>query len=226
MLYAENISRRFFRKTGGANFFFAVKDADFSLSPGVLTEITGRSGSGKTTLLHILAGLLKPTTGNIILNGQDLYAMNDEERARFRNRKIGIAPQKQTALRSLTVWENILLPYMLYQEEKAADQTRAENLMERMGIASLRDAYPNELSGGESRRLSIIRALIREPEILLADEPTGDLDNENTTAVLRLLREIADSGTAVLLVTHEKEAAAYADCHFQMDAGVLTENKK
>ena len=220
ILRAEGISRRFFRKTGTANFFYAVQETDFTLPAAALTELTGRSGSGKSTFLHMLAGLLEPTGGKVWLDGADLYALDDAARSRLRNAKIGVIPQGQTALRSLTALENVLLPCRMYGE--AENTAAALELLGRVGIAGLKDAYPDELSGGESRRLAVARALIRGPEILLADEPTGDLDDENTASVLRLLREAADSGTAVLLVTHERDAAAYADTVYRMDGGRLT----
>lgn len=230
MLRAETISRRFFRKTKMRNFFFALKETDFTLPPASLTEVTGRSGSGKSTLLNILAGLLEPTTGAVFLDGIDLYQMEDEVRSQLRNRQIGVIPQGHSGLHSLTVLENVALPCLMYPEgRQTADMgqftDQAMELLELVGIAHLRDAYPNELSGGETRRLSIARALIRAPEILLADEPTGDLDDENTAAVLRLLRREADRGTAVLLVTHEREAAIYADTVYRMTDGVLVKER-
>ncbi len=218
-LTAENITRQYFRKSRGSNVFQALKETDLTICSGRLTEICGRSGSGKSTLLNILAGLLEPTTGRVMYDGADIYAMEDAERSRFRNLSIGIIPQGQTGLHSLTVLENVTLPYVMYGE-KAPDE-RAMELLEQVGIAELASAYPNELSGGEMRRLSIARAMLRAPGVILADEPTGDLDDENTHAVLGLLREAADKGAAVLLVTHENEAAKYADSVFVMEGGVL-----
>lgn len=218
-LTAENITRQYFRKSRGSNVFQALKETDLTICSGRLTEICGRSGSGKSTLLNILAGLLEPTTGRVMYDGADIYAMEDAERSRFRNLSIGIIPQGQTGLHSLTVLENVTLPYVMYGE-KAPDE-RAMELLEQVGIAELASAYPNELSGGEMRRLSIARAMLRAPGVILADEPTGDLDDENTHAVLDLLREAADKGAAVLLVTHENEAAKYADSVFVMEGGVL-----
>ena len=218
-LRTEGVSRRFFRGSGEANFFYAVEKTDFILPAGKLTEITGRSGSGKSTLLNLLAGLLKPSEGKVYLDDIDLYSLADGPRSELRNRSIGIVPQGQTGLHSLTVLENVKLPFLLYGET-ASDETALE-LLERFDIAPLRDAYPDELSGGEMRRLAIARALIRKPAVLLADEPTGDLDDENTRTVLSQLRRAADEGTAVLLVTHEREAADYADCVYRMEKGVL-----
>lgn len=221
---AEKITRQYFRKSRGSNVFQALKETDLTLEPGRLVEITGRSGSGKSTMLNILAGLLAPTSGKVLYDGTDIYAMEDAERSRFRNQNIGIIPQGQTGLHSLTVLENVLLPCTMYGDE--IPKEKAVALLERVGIAELRDTYPNELSGGEMRRLSIARAMLRNPRIILADEPTGDLDDENTHAVLKLLREAADNGAAVLLVTHETEAAAYADKVYVMDGGVLRESEK
>ena len=218
-LRTEGVSRRFFRGTGSANFFYAVEKTDFRLLAGSLTEITGRSGSGKSTFLNLLAGLLEPSEGHVYLDEIDLYSLADGPRSEVRNRNIGVVPQGQTGLHSLSVLENVKLPCLLYGES-VSDETALE-LLERFDIASLRDSYPNELSGGEMRRLAIARALIRRPAILLADEPTGDLDDENTAVVLRELRRAANEGTAVLLVTHEQEAAAYADRIYRMEKGVL-----
>lgn len=218
---AEKITRQYFRKSRGSNVFLALKETDFTLEPGKLIEITGRSGSGKSTMLNILAGLLAPTSGKVLYDDTDIYSLEDTERSVFRNRNLGVIPQGQTGLHSLTVLENVLLPSTMYGGN--VPEERAVELLESVGIADLRDAYPNELSGGEMRRLSIARAMLMKPGVLLADEPTGDLDDENTHAVLKLLRRAADNGAAVLLVTHENEAAAYADKVYAMDGGVLRE---
>ena len=219
-LRAEGVSRQYFRKSKSSNVFWAVHETDLALHTGELTEITGRSGSGKSTLLHMLAGLLTPTAGRVLLDGKDIYALSDEMRSRLRNEELGVIPQGQTALRSLTVLENVKLPCAMYGETVSDDA--AVELLERVGIAGLKDTYPNELSGGELRRLAIARSLVRRPGVLLADEPTSNLDDENTKAVLHLLRQCADEGAAVLLVTHEREAAEYADRVFRMDNGILS----
>ena len=219
-LRAEAVSRRYLRQGRERNWFYAVERADVSLSPGTLTEITGRSGSGKSTLLHMLAGLLQPTEGRILLDGEDFGSLEDSARSMLRGRHIGVIPQGHAALRSLNVLENVKLPSILHPGTACADE-RAMELLERVGIAALWDAWPDELSGGELRRLSVARAMVLKPAFLLADEPTGDLDDENTRLVLALLREYADAGGAVLLVTHEAAAAAYADTICNMERGVL-----
>ncbi|MBR1736632.1 MAG: ABC transporter ATP-binding protein [Firmicutes bacterium] len=221
LLKGCGISKRYFRKTKKANYFYAVQKTDIEIVPGNITVITGRSGSGKSTLLNMLAGLLEPPVGKVYFVDKAIYSMNDKEISMLRNEKIGIIPQGQTGLASLTVLENVMLPYCMYKKKENVDKY-AEELLETVGIKELANAYPSELSGGENRRAAIARALIQNPDVVLADEPTGDLDDENTRAVLELLRKTADNGKAIMLVTHENEALAYADKVYKMDAGVLS----
>ena len=220
MLKAEKISKEFVREMKNTNRFIAVQETDFTLESGTFTVLTGRSGSGKSTLLNMLSGLMLPTSGKILLNDTDMYALSDKELSRFRNQHIGVIPQGQTALYSLNVLENICLPYSLYGED--AHQQEALHLMEQLGIAYLQNAMPSELSGGELRRMAIARAFLRKPELILADEPTSDLDDENTRIVFSFLRQASRGGSAVFAVTHESNAVQYADRSFRMDAGVLT----
>ncbi len=222
-LTAEKISRRYMRKTGEANYFDAVKTTDLLLEGGKVTVLTGRSGSGKTTVLHMLSGLLRPTEGRVLLEGKDIYALEDTALSRLRNERFGVVPQGRSAVDTLTVRENILLPATLYCPEKDRKDTegRAKELMEELGIASLADAWPAELSGGELRRMAIARALCAKPDFIMTDEPTGDLDDENTVLVLELLHRSAREGAAVFLVTHENEALAYADEKWRMDSGLM-----
>lgn len=221
MLEAQGIRKEFIRQGKGTNRLVAVQDTDLTLGAGELTVLMGRSGSGKSTLLNMLAGLLAPTAGRILLDGEDLYAMEDRALSRLRNARIGVIPQGQTALHSLTVLENVLLPVRMY-DPKADAAPEALALLERLGIAELQQDKPAALSGGELRRMAIARAVIRRPQIILADEPTGDLDDENTAIVFDFLRESARNGAAVLVVTHEGDAVQYADRIFRMNAGVLT----
>ncbi len=223
MLRAENLSMRYFRKTGQANHFYAVKDVRLELRPGEVTLLTGRSGSGKTTLLHMLAGLLTPSEGRVWLDETDLYALPDGELSRLRNAKFGVIPQGRSAVDTLTVLENVLLPGQLRGEKSDAES--ALRWLDALGIADLRDARPAELSGGELRRMAIARALAGNPEVILADEPTGDLDDENTAAVLSLLRRAAvEDGKAVFLVTHDSEALPYGTRIYRMESGILRGN--
>lgn len=220
ILTAEGLKKDFPRANKSANFFTAVHPLDLTLKSGEMVEITGRSGSGKSTLLNMLAGMLTPTAGKVFLDDMDLYALDEQALARIRNEKIGLIPQGHTALLSLSILENVLLPSILYRKEQPPVD-RAKELLGKVGISELINAKPNELSGGELRRMAIARAMLMSPGIILADEPTAGLDNENTLAVLELLRKAADEGAAVLFVTHEHEAARYADRIFAMDGGKM-----
>ena len=223
-LRAENLSRRYFRKTGQANHFFAVRDVSLAINQGEVTVLMGRSGSGKTTLLHMLSGLLTPTEGKVWLDDTDLYALNDGALSKLRNARFGVIPQGRSAIDTLTVLENLLLPAQLSGGRDASEA--AKRWMERLEIAHLADARPAELSGGELRRMAIARALAQDPAVILADEPTGDLDDENTRNVLAVLRDAAKvDGRAVLIVSHDDEAVRYADAVYRMDGGRLSEAK-
>lgn len=227
-LIAENVSKQYFRKTKNSNYFDALKETSFTLKSGNLIEIEGRSGSGKSTFLNIMAGILQPTTGKIIFKDEksgtekNIYKMNDTELSQFRNKNFGIIPQGQSGLNALSVIENVKLPALIYNPDSDELTERAKNLLEKMEIKELAEEKPCNLSGGEMRRMAIARALITKPAFIFADEPTSDLDDENTKNVLLLLQEIARQGTSVLLVTHETDAARYANQVYKMNAGVLS----
>jgi len=222
LLKAEAVSKEFIRKRGESNVFEAVQKTDFTLAEKEFTILKGASGSGKSTLLNMLAGLLAPTKGRVTLDGTDLYALEDKERSVLRNVHFGVIPQGQTALHSFNVLENVLLPYTIYGEKITEKESgRALSLLERLQIADLKEVMPSELSGGELRRVCIARALVRDPEILLADEPTGDLDEENTAIIMNLFRECTKEGKSVLMVTHEKDIDSYADHLYHMKNGGL-----
>ena len=215
---AENIAKRYFRKTGGANYFYAVHPLALEIKAGEMAVLMGRSGSGKTTLLNMLSGLLPPSEGKILLDETDLYGLEDKALSRLRSERIGVVPQGRSAIDTLTVLENILLPAKLYGQPLPLASAGA--WMERLDIAHLRDARPAELSGGELRRMAIVRALTVNPDFLFADEPTGDLDDENTRLVLAAFHDYAyEQKKAVLVVTHENDALQYANRVYQMDGG-------
>ena len=221
IIEATGLTKEFARARGGKRLFTAVHPLDIGLEERQLTVVSGHSGSGKSTLANMLAGILTPTAGHVRLDGTDLYSLRDEELSRLRNERIGLVPQGHTALRALTVLDNVLLPSVLYSKNEAPIE-RARELLSAVGLGDLADAAPTELSGGELRRVAVARALLMNPSIVLADEPTAGLDAENATTVLRLLREAADGGAAVLIVTHEPEARRYADRTFAMDGGHLS----
>ena len=220
ILEATGLSKEFARARGGKRVFTAVHPMDFGLDEGQLTVISGHSGSGKSTLLTMLAGILTPTAGHVRVEGTDLYSLRDEERSRLRNARIGLVPQGNTALRALSVLDNVLLPSILYATDEAP-AGRARELLDAVGLTDLADAKPTELSGGELRRMAIARALLMEPSIVLADEPTAGLDSANATAVLTLLRDAANAGAAVLVVSHEADARHFADRGYTMEDGHL-----
>lgn len=220
ILEATGLSKEFARARGGKRVFTAVHPMDFGLDERQLTVISGHSGGGKSTLLTMLAGILSPTAGHVRVEGTDLYSLRDEERSRLRNARIGLVPQGNTALRALTVLDNVLLPSILYATDEAP-AGRARELLDAVGLTDLADAKPTELSGGELRRMAIARALLMEPSIVLADEPTAGLDSANATAVLTLLRDAANAGAAVLVVSHEADARHFADRGYTMEDGHL-----
>lgn len=220
ILEATGLSKEFARARGGKRVFTAVHPMDFGLDERQLTVISGHSGSGKSTLLTMLAGILTPTAGHVRVEGTDLYSLRDEERSRLRNARIGLVPQGNTALRALSVLDNVLLPSILYATDEAP-AGRARELLDAVGLTDLADAKPTELSGGELRRMAITRALLMEPSIVLADEPTAGLDSANATAVLTLLRDAANAGAAVLVVSHEADARHFADRGYTMEDGHL-----
>ena len=220
IIEATGLTKEFARARGGKRLFTAVHPLDISLEERQLTVVSGHSGSGKSTLANMLAGILTPTAGYVRLDGADLYSLRDEELSRLRNERIGLVPQGHTALRALTVLDNVLLPSILYSRDEAPAE-RARELLAAVGLDDLADAAPTELSGGELRRMAIARALLMDPAIVVADEPTAGLDSANATAVLTLLRDAADRGTAVLVVSHEAEAQRFADRSYIMEDGHL-----
>ncbi|MBR1471486.1 MAG: ATP-binding cassette domain-containing protein [Lachnospiraceae bacterium] len=227
-LRTEGIRKDFIRKGNGTNVYTAVQPADLLLRAGTITGIRGRSGSGKSTLLNMLAGILCPTQGKVFYDDADLYAMEDRVLSGYRNSHIGYIPQGSSAISSLTIRENVLLPGMLKKSTvaEAELEKEAERLMQQLGILHLAGEKPQHLSGGELKRMSVARAMLLKPEVLLADEPTGDLDDENTEVFFRLMREYAGDGHIVLIVTHEENIRTHADQLYRMDAGRLTEEQQ
>jgi putative ABC transport system ATP-binding protein len=181
--------------------------------PGAsFTAIMGASGSGKSTLLHLIGGLTPPTSGTILVEGQDLGRMSDRKRTVFRRRRIGVIFQEYNLLPTLTARENVALPWLVDSRSLSDFRSRVDELLDTVQLQERADHRPDALSGGEQQRVAIARALLNDPAIVLADEPTGNLDSKQSRAIWQLLRHIADErGTTVLMVTHEAQGAAYAD---------------
>lgn len=204
----------------GGRAFNAVNGVSLPVEAGDFVSIIGRSGSGKSTLLNMSAGLLSPTAGTVMFDGRDIHRLADRELSFLRNEKIGYVPQGQSLLANFTVFDNVCIPWHLFKREGDVEG-RAFILLEKVGISHLAASYPRELSGGEMRRVSIARALVNEPLILIADEPTGDLDTRTTAEIMALFSRIAGEGTAVLIVTHEPDTLVYGNRTYTMDAGSL-----
>ncbi|MDR0629548.1 MAG: ABC transporter ATP-binding protein [Treponema sp.] len=204
----------------GKQPFNAVNHVSLSVEPGDFISIIGRSGSGKSTLLNMGAGLLHPTGGTVFFEERDIYGLNDKEISFLRNEQIGYVPQGQSLLSNFTVFDNVCIPWFLFKREGDVEG-RAFTLLEKVGISHLAASYPKELSGGEMRRTALARALINKPQLLIADEPTSDLDVETTAEIMELFSRIAQKGTAVLIVTHELDTLNYGNKTYLMDAGNL-----
>ncbi len=222
-LVAEGVT-----KTFGVNgtTFAAVHGASLALEPGDFVAITGHSGSGKTTLLSILGGLSRPSEGKVLFEGADLYGLDADALSEYRCEQIGFVFQFASLLGALTAKENLLLPARFRHARPGPDEleARALALLREVGLPEKADAYPAQLSGGQQRRVAIARAFMNEPRVILADEPTGDLDEETEAEVMKLFRAMNErSGTAVLLVTHDVELARQAGRRLRMHRGNLEE---
>lgn len=197
-----------------------LEDISFQLKKGDSLAIIGSSGSGKSTLLGLLAGLDVPTTGEILLAGQSLSQMNEDERALLRAAHVGFVFQSFQLLESLTAVENVMLPLELEGQNNA--RARAEELLERVGLGARTEHYPKQLSGGEQQRVAIARAFASNPTILFADEPTGNLDTKTGESIIELLFQLnAEEKTTLVLVTHEARLAARCQHRIQIEAGRL-----
>ena len=188
----------------------AVNNVNIQLKQGEFVAIIGKSGSGKSTLLHMLGGLDTPTKGNVVLSGKDMYQMNEDKLAVFRRRKIGFIFQAFNLVSSINVWENIVLPLGL--DGRKVDEVYVNDIISTLGIENRIHNLPNTLSGGQQQRVAIARALVARPEILFADEPTGNLDSKTSDEVIALLKMTAKKyGQTIVMITHDDEIAQVAD---------------
>jgi ABC-type lipoprotein export system ATPase subunit len=205
----------------GENPVVALDQVNLNLSKGEFLAITGKSGCGKSTLINIVGGLDSPDQGRVMINGEDISTMNDRRLTLYRRDRVGIIFQFFNLLPILNLQENIALPHLL-REGSNPRGDKIENLLHEMDLYERRNHYPHELSGGEMQRVAICRALINDPDIVLADEPTGNLDSASGKQVLDILRRLRDGqGKTVILVTHSQEGAAMADRVIKMSDGKL-----
>ena len=214
MIELKNITKEFSTPRGKVS---VLKDFNLKIKDGTFLGIGGRSGAGKSTLLSIIAGLQKPDAGEVFLgkNPENLLSLNDKELSAFRNKNIGFVSQEQSFLENLTVLDNVRLPYYLSKsEEKTTSKEvteRALSLLESMGIVQLADSYPRDLSGGENHRVLIARALMNNPDYILADEPTESVDARLTSQIVSIFRDLAGQGKTVILVSHDQEVLKACD---------------
>ncbi len=194
----------------GGNRVEALKNVNFSVEAGEYVAIMGESGSGKTTLLNILAALDSPTSGSVLLEGQDLSRIKESARASFRRDNLGFVFQDFNLLDTFTLEDNIYLPLVLAGKSYREMSARLQPIAQRLGIETLLKKYPYEVSGGQKQRAAVARAIITNPKLLLADEPTGALDSKSTDELLRLFAEVNQSGQTILMVTHSTKAASVA----------------
>ncbi len=204
-----------------------LRDADAAVGRGEIAVVLGRSGSGKSTLLNLLAGIDQPTSGQVLVDGVDLGALGERERTLLRRRGIGFIFQFFNLVPLLTVEENLLLPLELTGRADAKGRAQARDLLARVGLADRAASFPDRLSGGEQQRLAVARALVHEPALILADEPTGNLDGDTAQSVLDLLDGLVrEYGRTVVMVTHSREVVGLADRVFHIQQGRLVEQPR
>ena len=219
ILRTENLSKTYGK---GETKVEALKNASFSIEKGEFVSIVGPSGSGKSTLLNLIGALDNPTSGKVFLNGRDIFVMKEEELAVFRRRSIGFIFQAYNLIPELNVEENIALPLLL--DYKKPDKEYIEELLNTLGLTDRRHHLPNQLSGGQQQRVAIGRALAARPAVILADEPTGNLDSRSSRDVIDLMKLSVDKyRQTLLMITHNENYASYGDRVFRVEDGIVTE---
>ena len=209
----------------GATATRALDDVSFSVAEGEFCAIVGSSGSGKSTLLHLMGGVDRPTSGTVRLNGEDIYARSDEQLAVFRRREVGLVYQFYNLIPVLNVVENITLPVAL--DGRPVNRERLATLLRTLGLEGREGALPNQLSGGQQQRVAIARALMNAPSVVLADEPTGNLDSRNSHEIMALLRASnKEMGQTLVVITHDEDIAATADRIIAIEDGRIARDER
>jgi len=223
ILEGKNITKSYKSESGNGSLV-VLEDTSITIEKGSIVTVVGASGCGKSTLLHILGGLDRPDSGTVYWKKESMYDMAADALAKFRNRKLGFVFQFHHLLPEFTAIENVMMPALIRGETVDKAHKRALELLEKFGIPDRAEHRPTQLSGGEQQRVAMARALMNNPDLILADEPTGNLDEKNTEIVLNLLfdlREIED--VSILLITHEKDIASRSDIIYELSKGKLTE---
>jgi putative ABC transport system ATP-binding protein len=218
LLQTKNLSKVY---TLGGSEIHALRDANCVIDRGSWTTICGPSGSGKSSLLSLLATLDRPTTGSVMFEGEDISFASDVRQAIYRKEKIGIVFQEYRLFEQVTAWENVAMPLVVTDMERGQRQTRALELLEQVGLEERANHLPRQLSGGERQRVALARALVHEPEILFADEPTANIDQDTANNVMELFRSIRSKGRTLVVVSHDPDMASRADKVLRMDNGRL-----
>lgn len=223
MIEVREVTKRY---RAGNQEIVAVDNVSFSCEKGEYISIIGHSGSGKTTILSLIGGLTRPDRGDIVIDGKGILAMDDDSLSEFRNKKLNFVFQFSSLIPTLTSLENVMLPVVFGTDKKNMRKTREEaiRLLESLGLSDKIDAYPSQLSGGQQRRVAIARAFINNPEIILADEPTGDLDEDTEAEVIRFFKRLnEEKGITFIVVTHSSSIASEAKRILRMHNGKLYE---
>lgn len=221
ILEGKKITKQYASESGSGKLT-VLEDTSIAIEKGSIVTVAGVSGSGKSTLLHILGGLDRPDSGTVLWENQPIYDMPKEELARFRNKNLGFVFQFHHLLPEFTALENIMMPALIRGESPGKAEKRATELLEEFGIPGRAEHRPTQLSGGEQQRVAMARALMNNPDLILADEPTGNLDEENTEILLKLLFDLREmENLSILLITHEKDIARRSDIIYELSKGKL-----
>lgn len=222
ILRIENLTKIY---GSGENEVRAVDNVSFSVEKGEFLSIIGPSGSGKSTLLHILGGVDRPTSGKVFMNGQDIYAQNEDELAIFRRRQVGLIYQFYNLIPVLNVVENITLPLLM--DSRKVNEEYLNELLKILGLEDRKKYLPNQLSGGQQQRVSIGRALMNTPSVVLADEPTGNLDSKNSREIMELLKYSNEKyGQTLIIITHDEQSALLADRIISIEDGKIASDER
>jgi len=222
MIQVENLSKKFFL---AGNPFYALDNLSFKIKNKNFTCISGSSGSGKTTLLNILGGFLHPTTGNVKIENVDIHRLSDKKASDFRGGNIGFVYQSFSLIPQLTVFENIRAPLLFEKHGLKNAEKRVEDILQTVGIPEKRNEYPHNLSGGQMQRVAIARAVIKNPKILMADEPTGNLDSKTGLGIIKLFKSLNSKGMTILTVSHDQRFFDIADENIVLSLGKLKKKK-